>query len=38
VAANEIKAFPKVDAKGGQGYSSDFDYRRLTDAGAIYVR
>ena len=39
VAANDIRGFPKVTtAGGGQGYSSDFDYRRLTKAGAVYVR
>jgi Photosystem II Psb31 protein len=38
VASNDIKPFPKVANKNGQGYSSDFDYRRLTSAGAIYVR
>lgn len=38
VASNEITALPKVDNQKGQGYSSDFDYRRGTSAGAIYVR
>lgn len=38
VAFNEITAFPVVDSSKGQGYSTDFDYRRLTKAGAIYVR
>lgn len=38
IASNGIKALPAVDANKGQGYSSDFDYRRLTKAGAIYVR
>lgn len=38
VAANGIKDFPKVSASTGQGYSSDFDYRRRSPAGAIYVR
>lgn len=38
VSANGIKDFPKVSSSSGQGYSSDFDYRRLTSAGAIYVR
>ena len=38
VAENDIKSLPSVDASKGQGYSSDFDYRRLTKAGAIYVR
>jgi Photosystem II Psb31 protein len=38
VKANEIKGFPVVVGKSGQGYSSDFDYRRGTAAGAIYVR
>jgi Photosystem II Psb31 protein len=38
VASNEITGLPKVDNQKGQGYSSDFDYRRGTQAGAIYVR
>lgn len=39
MAANEIKSFPVVkDNSNGQGYSSDFDYRRGTSAGVIYVR
>jgi Photosystem II Psb31 protein len=38
VAANGIKPFPKVSSATGQGYSSDYDYRRRTSAGAIYVR
>lgn len=38
VASNEITPLPKVDNQKGQGYSSDFDYRRGTQAGAIYVR
>lgn len=38
VAANEISGFPEVTTDKGQGYSSDFDYRRKTSAGAIYVR
>ena len=38
VAANEIKPLPSVETMKGQGYSSDFDYKRLSSAGAIYVR
>jgi hypothetical protein len=38
IAANEIVGFPVVKGKSGQGYSSDFDYRRGTSAGVIYVR
>jgi Photosystem II Psb31 protein len=38
IAANEISGLPVVDSQNGQGYSSDFDYRRRTQAGAIYVR
>jgi len=38
VASNEIKPLPAVDSSKGQGYSSDFDYKRLSSAGAIYVR
>jgi Photosystem II Psb31 protein len=33
VAANGITGFPVVTEKSGQGYSSDFDYRRRTTAG-----
>jgi len=38
VADNGIKALPAVESSKGQGYSSDFDYKRLSSAGAIYVR
>jgi Photosystem II Psb31 protein len=38
VAANDIKGLPTVSKNSGQGYSSDFDYRRGTSAGAVYVR
>lgn len=38
VASNDIKPLPAVEVKKGQGYSSDFDYRRMTKAGAVYVR
>lgn len=38
VKDNEISALPAVSSDKGQGYSSDFDYRRLSKAGAIYVR
>lgn len=38
VAANGIKEYPKVSKSSGQGYSSDFDYKRLSPAGAVYVR
>ncbi|EEC47520.1 predicted protein [Phaeodactylum tricornutum CCAP 1055/1] len=38
VKTNDIKPFPKVDPKNGQGYSSDYDYRVRTPAAAIYVR
>ena len=38
VAANGIKAIPTVTTAKGQGYSSDFDYKRSTSAGAVYVR
>ena len=38
VAANGIKPLPPVTTSKGQGYSSDFDYKRLTKAGAVYVR
>jgi Photosystem II Psb31 protein len=38
VASNNIKALPAVSSDQGQGYSSDFDFRRNTKAGAIYVR
>lgn len=38
VSSNDIKPLPSVDPQTGQGYSSDYDYRRLTNAGAIYVR
>ena len=38
VASNELFDIPTVDPNKGQGYSGDFDYKRLTKAGAIYVR
>lgn len=38
ITANGISSFPEVTTDKGQGYSSDFDYRRKTSAGAIYVR
>lgn len=38
VAANDIKPLPPITADAGQGYSSDYDYRRGTKSGAIYVR
>jgi hypothetical protein len=38
LAANEITALPAVSSDNGQGFSSDFDYRRGTKAGAVYVR
>jgi Photosystem II Psb31 protein len=38
IASNGIKPLPSVDSDKGQGYSSDFDYRRRTKSGAIYVR
>ena len=38
VASNDIRGIPAVDAQTGQGFSSDFDFRRNTKAGAIYVR
>lgn len=38
IAANGITPLPTVDNSTGQGYSSDYDYRRLSSAGAIYVR
>jgi len=38
VKSNDIKPLPKVDSSKGQGYSGDFDYKRLSPAGAIYVR
>jgi Photosystem II Psb31 protein len=38
VADNEIRPLPSVDTQKGQGYSSDFDYRVKTKAGAVYVR
>jgi Photosystem II Psb31 protein len=38
VKANDVKGFPVVTTKSGQGYSSDYDYRRGTAAGAVYVR
>lgn len=37
-ASNEIKPLPAVSNKNGQGYSTDFNYRSRTKAGAIYVR
>ena len=41
VASNDISPLPEVSIDGsqpGQGYSSDFDYRVRSKAGAIYVR
>jgi len=38
VAANKITGLPDIDSKDGQGFCNDFDYRRGTKAGAIYVR
>jgi len=38
VASNDIKPFPVVDPKKGQGYSSDYDFKVRTPAAAIYVR
>lgn len=38
VASNDIKPLPTVDPNKGQGYSGDFDFKRGTKAGAIYVR
>jgi hypothetical protein len=38
VTSNNIKPFPVVDSKDGQGYSGDFDYRVRTSAAAIYQR
>jgi hypothetical protein len=38
VTANKITGLPEVDAKDGQGFINDFDYRSKTKAGAIYIR
>ena len=38
VASNDIKAPAPLSATGGQGYSSDYDYRVRTNQAAIYVR
>lgn len=38
MAANEIRPLPEINSNVGQGYSSDFDFRSRTKAGAIYVR
>ena len=38
VASNEIKEPKPLESKGGQGYSSDYDYRVRTAQAAIYVR
>jgi hypothetical protein len=35
VAANGIKPTPVVDAKSGQGYSGDYDYKVRTTAGYV---
>jgi len=38
VKENEISALPALKTIEGQGYSSDFDFRRSTPAGTVYVR
>lgn len=38
VTANVITDYPATTNDQGQGISSDFDYKRSTNAGAIYVR
>ncbi|KAL3941397.1 MAG: hypothetical protein SGARI_000617 [Bacillariaceae sp.] len=38
VAANDIKEPAALDANGGQGYSSDYDYRVKTNQAALWVR
>jgi pectate lyase len=38
VTSNNIKEVAPLDASGGQGYSSDYDYRVKTKQAAIYVR
>ncbi len=38
VAANDIKEPAPLDPNGGQGYSTDYDYRVRTKQAAIYVR
>eukprot|EP00539_Tryblionella_compressa_P001804 CAMPEP_0178737330 /NCGR_PEP_ID=MMETSP0744-20121128/2915_1 /TAXON_ID=913974 /ORGANISM="Nitzschia punctata, Strain CCMP561" /LENGTH=182 /DNA_ID=CAMNT_0020389861 /DNA_START=21 /DNA_END=569 /DNA_ORIENTATION=- len=38
VAANDIKEPEALSAEGGQGYSSDYDYRVKTKQAAIWVR
>ena len=38
VAANDIKEPTPIDANGGQGYSSDYDYRVRTNQAAIWIR
>jgi Photosystem II Psb31 protein len=38
VSSNNIKSIPQVSTENGQGFSSDFDFKKRTAAGAIYVR
>ena len=38
VKANNVAPLPAVDSATGQGYSSDYDFRVKSRAGAIYVR
>lgn len=38
VADNGINTLPSIDNTQGQGYSSDYDFRMRTSAGAIYQR
>lgn len=38
VSSNNIKPLPEVSSSNGQGFSGDFDFKRSTRAGAIYVR
>jgi hypothetical protein len=38
VASNDIHGYPDVKNSGGQGYSTDSDYKNRSPAGSIYIR
>jgi len=38
VTENGINGLPDMSNDGGQGFSNDFDFKRATKAGSIYVR
>jgi len=38
ITANSINDYPEMSNQDGQGFSNDFDFKRSTKAGSIYVR